>query len=396
MGNVYRSGMLFLMTIALARLLGTEQYGIYTFAIGFVSMFTIVLDFGFSGVALRDISDGKANANKMISNLMSIRIISGVLMLLLLLLVSLFLGKPVQTNYAIYLLGLYVIADSFSGIFSTLFLAKEKLQYDALAKVISSTILFVSTFLVLYFTHSVVLTAIVMSVCALVSIFVFWFIGNKYFGKLDLMFDRKVLKYLLKEGYFYGLSGFLGIVNTNFVIILLGFFVSDANLGGFGATYKILLIIVFLSGIVFYPVFPSLSRNKNNKKELVSINKKIVIILVPICVLFIILFFAFKTQLVNLVLGKQYIEYSYLLNYLLFISLFFTLKEPAGYTLNAIGLQEKYFIVSVYSTTTNVILCLTLIPSLGLTGAAIACLASEFVSFVGLNYFFWKYVYRLR
>jgi O-antigen/teichoic acid export membrane protein len=395
-GNLYRSGIMFLMTIALARLLGTVQYGVYTFALSLVSLFTMILDFGFSTVALRDISDGEANAQKMISNLVSLRVISGFLMLLVLFIVSLFLGKPSQTNYIIYLLAVYIIADSFSSIFSTLFLAKEKMEYDALAKIITSTILFVSTFIILYVTHSIILASISMAICALISVAIFWIIGNKHFDKITFLFDKKTLIYFLKKGYFFGLSGFLGLVNLNFVSVVLGFYVSDSSLGGFGATYKVLLLIVFMSTVVFYPIFPVLSRNKDNKSMLVDINKKIILILVPICIFVIIIFLIFKQQLVQLILGKQYVEYAYLLNYLLFISLFFTLREPAGYTLNAVGLEKKYFIALLYSAIVNVVLCLVLIPKFGLTGAAIACLASEFVTFVLLIYFFWKYVYKLR
>jgi O-antigen/teichoic acid export membrane protein len=395
-GNVYKSGIMFLMAIALARLLGTEQYGVYTFATGFVAIFAAILDFGFSTVVLRDLSVDKSKTESLMGNLISIRLISGFLMLLVLFIASLFVEKSSQTIYVIYLLALYVIADSFNGIFGVLFLARGKMQYDAAAKIITSTLLFVSTFVVLYLTHSVVLASLTMVICSIVSVFIYWMIGNKYFNKIKLLLSKEIIMYLLKESYIFGLSGFLGLINLNFVNVVLGFFVSNSDIGGFGAIFKIWMIVVFMSTMILYPVFPTLSKNKNNKKVLVDINKKIFTYLLPISILFIIIFLIFQKFLVNLILGKQYVSYAYLLNYMLFISLFYALKAPAGYTLNAAGLQKKFFLSLGCAASVNVTLCLILIPAFGITGAAISCLVSEFVDFSLLNYFFWKYIYRYR
>jgi PST family polysaccharide transporter len=392
-GSVCRSGIMFLMAIALARLLGTEQYGVYTFATGFVALFSAMLDFGLSLVVLRDMSVDKSKTERLMGNFISIRFISGFLMLLTIFIASLFVDKSSQTIYVIYLLAVYVIADSFSGIFSVLFLSRGKMQYDAIAKIVTGTLLFVATFIVIYLTHSVVLAALTMMVCSVVSVAIYWMIGNKYFTKIKLLLNRDVVIYLFKEGYIFGLSGFLGLVNLNFSNVVLGFFVSNSDIGGFGAIFKIWLIVVFMSSMLLYPVFPTFSKNKNNKKTLVDINKKIFTYLLPLSVLFIIVFLLFKQFLVDLILGQQYVRYAYLLNYMLFMSLFYALKAPIGYTLAAVGLQKKFFMSLLCAAFVNVSLCLILIPIFGITGAAIACLASEFVDFSFLSYFFWKYIY---
>jgi O-antigen/teichoic acid export membrane protein len=54
----------FLLTIYLARFLGTADFGKLTFAMSFVSLFLVISDFGISMLSLRDISSNiKDGAN---------------------------------------------------------------------------------------------------------------------------------------------------------------------------------------------------------------------------------------------------------------------------------------------------------------------------------------------
>ena len=62
-----------------ARLLGPEDFGIYSFARSFVVLVTIFMFPGFMSVAVRNVAKDRVKAAKYFSNMISLKLVFGVL-----------------------------------------------------------------------------------------------------------------------------------------------------------------------------------------------------------------------------------------------------------------------------------------------------------------------------
>src|SRR4030042_6492674 len=89
--------------VVLARVWGKEVFGQYSFAIAFVSFFTLIAHFGFSSLLVRDVAKNKSLAEKYLGNVISMKILFAIIALLLLFIVSFFINKPAFLRIAIYI-----------------------------------------------------------------------------------------------------------------------------------------------------------------------------------------------------------------------------------------------------------------------------------------------------
>ena len=64
----------FILIIYVARILGTTEFGKFTFALSFVSMFVVLSDFGLSDIATREFSRDK-KSEKEYSGILSLKIL---------------------------------------------------------------------------------------------------------------------------------------------------------------------------------------------------------------------------------------------------------------------------------------------------------------------------------
>ncbi|MCD6471069.1 oligosaccharide flippase family protein, partial [bacterium] len=135
-------GLMFFLTILIARYLGAAGYGKFSFAFAFVSLFAVIADFGLSTLTIREVARDKSLARKYIDNIAVIKLILGIITFVLIVTVIQFLGKTPEVKSLVYLAGIWVIIQSFTQFFQSIFRAFEKMQYEALSKIIYSLCLF--------------------------------------------------------------------------------------------------------------------------------------------------------------------------------------------------------------------------------------------------------------
>ena len=125
----------FIIVTLLARHLGTQGFGIYSFVISFVLIFGTISDFGFPTITLRDVARKKKEAKYYISNILTLKLIISIVIFSLIVITIKLLHKPPEINYLVYLGGLWAITSSFSQFFSSIFRAYEKMLFETFVTV---------------------------------------------------------------------------------------------------------------------------------------------------------------------------------------------------------------------------------------------------------------------
>jgi polysaccharide transporter, PST family len=139
------------LVIYVARILGATEYGKFTFSLAFISLFLIFYEFGLPLIITREFA-GEKNKEEEFYSLLSLKFILSLGTLILILLGSFFVTPDRSIREIILILSLFSLTSSFLGIFYAFFQAGQRMEYQAGAVILQSTIVtFAGIFVLLNF-----------------------------------------------------------------------------------------------------------------------------------------------------------------------------------------------------------------------------------------------------
>jgi O-antigen/teichoic acid export membrane protein len=174
-------------------------------------------------------------------------------------------------------------------------------------------------------------------------------------------------------------SALLGLVIYNSGLLLLRFFRDTASVGYFAAAYTFVTFMLNLGGAYNQSLLPTLTRDRDGAGQLYgSALVHSFAVTLPVAVGGTIV----AGSLVSAVFGADYAAAAGALRILMWTVPFALLREVATAGLMARGGERAVFRFTSLTAVASVVLNLALIPPLGLTGAAIAAVATESVRFL--------------
>lgn len=251
----------FLFIVYTARYLGVEGYGTLSFALAFTLILSVLSDMGLSVLTTRDVSRDISLAKKYSGNIIIMKIILGLFTLGVTIVAINLLNYPQQTVNLVYLITVYVIISSYSGLFYAIFQAYEKMEYQSMGQIINSSLMLLGAFILilngsniinfgfLYITVSLVVLAYSISVCA-------W----KFFlPKVEV--DWSFWSPTLKEAWPLSVAVIFSVIYFKVDTVLLSLLKGNMVVGWYVASYNILEFLLFIPAIftmALYPLFSQL------------------------------------------------------------------------------------------------------------------------------------------
>ncbi|HHQ4482837.1 hypothetical protein BWQ95_23165 [Aeromonas hydrophila] len=308
----------------LVRVLGIDNFGIYSLILGIVQYLVILTDYGFNFSATRDVALNRDNKKHIGRVFLSVSICK-ICLLTLSICIILILAK----SYSIYggshdlilalLCGISIIIGT--AIFPVwLFQGCEKMVFIAIS---NFTARLIGTILVFFLVKSsgdiyiaVLLqggTAILAGMLSLVFAF-----------KMDfLCINRVEISDVIRQfklGWHVFISTIFVSLYTNSIPIILGFTSGTESVGVFTAADKIRLALQGFIGPVSQALYPRLSRlmgeSKNKAKQLIK--KSFIYFILPLSI-FSVTIFVFSEQIVKLFYGAENLRVSDVLKVLIII-----------------------------------------------------------------------------
>jgi len=206
--------------------------------------------------------------------------------------------------------------------------------------------------------------------------------------------NASVFRELLVFSFPLALSTITTVFWKRFDILLIGFFLSDSQVGFYNAALPIaMLITIFLFGInrITLPVASELF-SQNKEHELVLIYKTTArwSLMITIPLFFII--FLFPDVIVNIFFGAKYVQASNALRILAVGAFINSASGSFGEYLQSYGKTKQIFLISLSGAIINFLLMILLIPKYGIEGAATATSIS--LIFMGLLGSFLLYMHK--
>ncbi|MFC1630295.1 flippase, partial [Patescibacteria group bacterium] len=279
----FAKGIAFFIFIWLARHFGPEIYGQWAFALSFVSLFVILIDFGFSTLTIRELARDKLKYSQYVDNILAMKLVLGLASLGLIAFLIQFLGKEQEVIRLVYFLALYVIINNFTTFFQSIFRAYEKMQYETICKAVQNlSLLGLSAFFILTdgsilaISYAYVGAVLIGFLCSFVLL---W----SHFPKFFLKVDWKICREILGKTWPFLFSGIFYMIYFRIDSTMLGIFSDMKEVGYYNAAFNLFIAIFIIPEIITMSFFPKMSyfykKDKEKLKQIFSNFKSLLAII---------------------------------------------------------------------------------------------------------------------
>jgi O-antigen/teichoic acid export membrane protein len=366
--------------LLLARAWGSAMYGVYGFAISFVSLFGFLIDFGLPTLLINELSQRRDEIKRFIKNYTAFKIVLAIAAFSLVALVICLTNKPTDVKAVVILMACNIIIGSFITFYYSVFRAFEQMKYEAMFKMIFNALSLVPIIMVLighWKLHSFVTASVVLTSFNLILLLRMLSRTRALFSSvLDLPFIRQTFRHAIP----LALSTVFISIYFSIDSVMLSFWKNNETVGWYSADYRIVLLLMTFVNLFFATTFPVISRllNRDNQtvRVILAMSLRIVVTLVlPATIALSLL----APQFVNLIFGASFDPGAKALSILIWTVFLSGISVVYSQTVLASGHKTVYAIGTAVGAVLNVLLNVLLIPRWSLNGAAIATVAAELV-----------------
>jgi len=385
-------GLFFLVTMYLARVLGTEGYGLFTYAQSIVLFFWIAVDLGVDMYGSGEIAKDKLNASNIINPLITLRIIGGFVAFFTFLLILLFIKHSASQRLLFIGCALYLVTRAISV--EWVMRGFEKFKYITIANFATFTTMLLAMIIFVKSKDDLVKASFLWSLCYLLGSIVLLIL---LYGKLGIKFEpafniRNWLLHLRKSIHFT-ISGGLTALSLFLPIICLGILASADEVGLFSASYglvRALIFVLFLVPYALYPIFTELYISEKRKFRKLFNIYMLSSILFGLCITLI--GFIYAKDIILLIYGGNYYESIAIFKILIWLVFLHSLRSVYGIAIAATGLQKYYTFAATFKVLFFTILFFALSQLFGISytfSASISLLVAE-IGMILILRFIWK------
>jgi O-antigen/teichoic acid export membrane protein len=390
--QVLRMGVGLLVGVWVARYLGPQQFGLFSFATAFIGLFGAVAGLGLQSIVVRDIVRDRTCKGEILGTAFVLQFIGGLLAYVLIL-GAIFLMRPDDTlaKWLVAILG-SIMLFKFSEVASYWFESQVLSKYTVWVQN-SSFLLFSIVKIALIYYHAPLLafawaTFAEALVVALLMILIFDRTGEKV--RL-LSFSLMRAKKIFLDSWPALLTGMVLMIQARIDQIMLGQIIGDLEV----AKYSVALRIVETGGVsamILYSTFaPSIINAKSQSVQVYrnklaafyKLNMLIgLLIAIPISI--------FSHPIINLLFGAEYIASAPVLSLMSARLILGHLGVARSIYLMNENLLKYSAFTMIIGATLNVFLNYLIIPAYGALGAAATSLVSFVVTIFIIDIFYVK------
>ncbi len=392
-GEISTRLLAFLFFAVIARKLGQTDFGKYSFAYSFTILCVPVIDFGLNSILVRDIAKKKEDIDIYISNINTLKIFFSFISFVIICIVSYLVGYHTTYGKVIIFMAFVAIATGLLEYITAIFNAFEAMNYEALIKFINKILLLVSAITVLYLDFGLQGLLKAMIIASGVSV-VFGLILVKikiaqiFTVKVNIGFIRNIL-YISTPIFLSAI--FLLLYHQVSIILLPLFHYSNAEIGLFASSMKLVEIITAIPVLIVVSSFPILSDFMNRSKQLFlesyrQINKLLFVIALSTTLLVLL----FSKEIILVIYGKQFVASQIIFSIMIWSFVFVFLNYLMMQSLIIVHKQNVSIYTALGALVSNVLLNVILLPKYGVIGAGFAFVITELILFLLNMYAFIK------
>lgn len=378
-----------LVGVWVARYLGPELFGTYSYAIAFVALFGAIANLGLQGIVVRELINKPEQQKAVMGTAFYMQIVGAFVSILVISAILPFTSNDQTTNVYILIIASGLIFQSFQVI-DYYFQSKVLSKYVSICRLIqltASSVLKIGFVLsnadLIYFVIVIVIDNITL---AIALFYAYWKQDNISFYKSFNIFQ---FKYLLKESWPLIITGLVIMIYMKIDQIMIKEMMDAKSVGIYSAAAKLSESWYFVPMLLSQSLFPAIINAKKQSELLYKQRlQHLLNLMMALSVIVAIILTFFSETIITTLFGPEYLGAGSVLS----------IQVWAGIFVSSGVVSSKWFIIegfqkfSMYRTTAgaiiNIALNFALIPRFGIIGSAVATLISQFTASVLLNLFF--------
>jgi O-antigen/teichoic acid export membrane protein len=383
-----------LVSIYIARYLQPERFGLLSYSISFVGIFSAVSALGLDQIIVRELAKNPANKNQLLGTGFVLRLSGFVILLILIAVMLLFMKNTPFTNVLIMIIAAAELFKAFEVIncfYQSQVNSKVVVQTQMLINLVVNVIKIALVFFhapLIWFAWIILING---AFNATGYIYNYWIREDSPF---KWHFDKRLAGIFLMESWPLALHSITLHTQARIDQVMLGKMLNNAEVGQYAVAMKFIEILGFIPMILINTFVPAITKAKNVSLELYEdrllnfyrlMFAMFLVVAVP-------LFFVAEPAIVFLY-GEEYRAAGFLLS-LFALRLFFT---NMGVSKSAFIINESLFKFSLLTSTIGAIVNIGanyfLIPLYGSIGAVISSTLSFSISIFVIDLFFVRMKY---
>ncbi|MCC5646105.1 flippase [Nostoc sp. CHAB 5824] len=377
--RILRMGASLVVGVWVARYLGVQQYGLFNYALAFVSLFSPIFTLGLDDVVVRHIVRQSSNKEEILGTTFWLKLLGGIASVLLAVSTMLFLGE--HETLKIWLVAILAMAGIFraADTIEMWFQSQVQSKYTVIAKNTA------------FLLNSAVKIALILTKAPLLA-FAWVTLAEFAMSAIGLLIVYQVkgsslwlwrwsfsaAKTLLKESLPLIFSGFAILIFMKIDQVMLGQMIGNNEVGIYSAAVRVSEIWYFIPGAIVSSVAPSIYAAKEKSESLYYQRIGQLLSLMTCISIGIALPMTFLSDKIIMVMfGSGYAEAGAILAVHIWTSLFVFMGLATSPWFIAEGLNHVSLGKTLFGAILNIILNLLLIPKYAGLGAAIATIISQ-------------------
>lgn len=367
--------------IWIARYLGPEQFGIFSYAQSFAYMFLAISSLGLDGIVVREIVKDSSKAHLFLGTALALRLSGALIVFPLIYLFSSFTANDQQTEVLIFVFAVSIFFQSFNVVdfyFQSKVLSKYVAWSGIIGLILSSLvkiILLVSDATLISFAVATVFETIVIAL-ALIGFYRFNNDLDKRWGcGQDLALS------LLKDSWPLICSGIIVSVYMRVDQIIIKEHLGAEAVGFYAAALRLSEAWYFIPTVIAVSVFPAIVNAKKVDEKLYLVRlERFYTLMVWLAIAISTVTTLFGEKLIVFLYGDAYVEAGDVLILHVWAGVFVFLTIASGKQLTVENLAKKILYRNALGAVANIALNLAFIPIWGIKAAAVNMLISWMIS----------------
>ena len=381
--------------IWVARYLGPEQFGLFSYAQSFVGLFTAIATLGLDGIVVRELVKDESRRDELIGTAFWLKILGALGVLIVLAIAVNFTSNDSYTNSLVFVIASATIFQSFNVV-DMYFQSKVLSKYIVYANVIS---LFISSIVkITLILNEAPLIAfawvILFDSFILASGFIYFYLKNRRHNEqpnrysvfdtessFAWKFNKSTAFSLLKDSWPLILSGIVISIYMKIDQVMIKEMMNAEAVGQYAAAVRLSEAWYFIPMVIASSLFPAIINAKKQSEELYYARlQKLYSLMVWLAIAIALPMTFLSDWVVHFLYGEQYNQAGSVLMIHIWAGVFVFLGVASGKWLLSENLQIFSTVKSSIGMIVNVWLNYILIPKIGVLGAAWATLISYFVA----------------
>ena len=387
--------MMFLFVTLAARTLVVDQFGYLLFSLAVCQIVFVLMDSGVSAAVMKMASESPRQTTGYFFSAVNLRVYTLPVGFAALLFVLAIVPLPGQIKWLVLILGVSTATESFSKLYSSLFIAARNLKTDALATFIGRGAFLVIGGAALWFGASLLWVGVAHFLGSLVT---YSLLSNNPPILSTPDFSKKSSPDLTME--LWQLAWPLALVEIFTVIyfrldqVIIEYFIGAKEVGYYGGAFRLAEAAMILPAALMIASFPGLVKTAKENNALALKEKSSRLSSFLFCGALIVAGFGFlwAEKLTVLLFGMEFARSGPLFQILMFALILIFPNYLYTQLMVALGRQRRYMVIAGLCALFNVGANIIMVPFWGAKGAAWATVGTEILLLVGSQMTLAKYI----